>query len=1067
MRSGDLETMPKLAVSIDATVTAIVRATVRAIVTATAAGTAAGTTARFKIIQIPLSAIAICFLSLALTTAVAFPLTREIGPSRSQQSSCSTNLYASYSDSLPERKKNNGKPIKQKQLGRISVESYTDHWDSLLLEEHELALAEWRDSRSKCSLEILEKRGLTISSAFALPDAEVLGEKTVWIHNGSGGSKNGININADGILDENINNKRSNGGGRFRRPWNEIFSKGDILMMTGNGSVTLNSVIGRGGFSSQAFRRECLVMDVGDSWMQVGVGKTWPVGVWDARKGSNSNGKRSIGDSSYLGYPVRLDKTPNAAALIPLRAQRAALQTIREEQQQQQQQQQQQNGQSGGMMIATWLTKTTNEHCKGYYQIRNRKQWAKKLPHHFHRINSHKNNDDDDDDDDDDERLHETYLQEAIERVTKRKSLQPSSKTKNWSATVNDSQRDAIIWALSRRVSSIQGPPGTGKTRVAALLIATALEMAQSNSAGTSAASYGNDSIIGDAPSFRILAVAHSNGAADVLLQALLDLGVPAVRAGRPAAISTSVRHRSAVALAEKMPQVMHLRKKLSDTTSDSKKVNNRGNIEWELQQCIEDAHDALLDSAPVIVTSCIGAYQLSTRHDKLGGQENEQRQHKERNQGDLGNTSDTYAINNHSRYSLVVLDEAAQCTEPALMCALVAARAQQLVMVGDTKQLPPTVASSSKELREALGISPMERLEESGLVEQKTLQIQYRMVQTLLDHPSKYFYNGMVKSALEPSIEDKTLSNQSLTMRAFTSGKMNPSISQQRPPAGFAWPNSSLPLAFVNAGNGCAEVLHDSSLGLAGRSNPSEAKLVAQIVAKILEAGELKSSQICVLTPYSKQVSVIRSTLEIESVIRRRQNTILDRNRGDKTSSNVWNQTLSTSTESATISKSVNKVRVGTIDSFQGQETEVVIFSAVRSNAFSELGFLRDPRRLCVALTRARKGLVIIGDSTVLNSCRHWKSLIESCQDRDCFVNEDCLSPSPSTRIAGDNGNCEEGQGENSDDATTFGDTIVSDSGERNENFDKVTERKKLSLLKPDEEFLGLFSIPSNKTSM
>ena len=1041
--------MRKLAVSTDATSTASV--------TATATGTAAGTTTRFKIVQIPLSAIAICFLSFALTTAVAFPLAREIGRSRSRQSSCNTNLHASYSDSLSERKNNNGKPIKQKQLARISVESYTDHWDSLLLEEHELALAEWRESRSKCSLEILEKRGLAISSAFALPDSEVLGEKTVRIHNGSGGSKSGININAVGVLDTNDKNKRSNGGGRFRRPWNEIFSKGDILMMTGNGSATLDSLIGRGGFSAQAFRRECLVMDVGDSWMQVGVGKTWPVGVWDARKGSNSKGKRSIGNSSYLGYPVRLDKTPNAAALIPLRAQRAALQTIREEQQHQQ------NGQSGGMMIATWLTKTTNAHCKGYYQIRNRKQWAKKSPHHFRRTNSHKNNDDDDDD----ERLHETYLQEAIERVTKRKSLQPSSssKTKNWSATVNESQRDAIIWALSRRVSSIQGPPGTGKTRVAALLIATALEMAQSNSAGTSATSYGNNSIIGDAPPFRILAVAHSNGAADVLLQALLDLGVPAVRAGRPAAISASVRHRSAVALAEKMPQVMHLRKQLSETTSDSRKFNNRGNIEWELQQCIEDAHDALLNSAPVIVTSCIGAYQLSIRHDKLGGQENEQRQQKEKNQGDPGNTSDTYDINNHARFSLVVLDEAAQCTEPALMCALVAARAQQLVMVGDTKQLPPTVASSSKELRESLGISPMERLEESGLVEQKTLQIQYRMVQTLLDHPSKYFYNGMIKSAIEPSIEDKTLSIQSLTLTAFTSGKMDPSISQQRPPAGFAWPNSSLPLAFVNAGKGCSEVLHDSSLGLAGRSNPSEAKMVAQIVANILEAGELKSSQICVLTPYSKQVSVIRSTLENESVIRRRQNTILDRSNGDKTSSNVWNQTLSTLTESAATSKSINKVRVGTIDSFQGQETEVVIFSAVRSNAFSELGFLRDPRRLCVALTRARKGLVILGDSTVLNSCRHWKSLIESCQDRGCFVNKDSLSLLPSTRIAGDNGNYKDGQDENSDDATTFGDTIVSGRGERNENFDKVTERKKLSFLKPDEEFLGLFSIPSNKS--
>ena len=60
----------------------------------------------------------------------------------------------------------------------------------------------------------------------------------------------------------------------------------------------------------------------------------------------------------------------------------------------------------------------------------------------------------------------------------------------------------------------------------------------------------------GPLPPPRVLAVAHSNGAADVLLKALLRLGVPAVRAGRPAAVSPSVRRRTAVALAEQHPEV-------------------------------------------------------------------------------------------------------------------------------------------------------------------------------------------------------------------------------------------------------------------------------------------------------------------------------------------------------------------------------------------------------------------------------------------------------------------------------------------------------------------------------
>lgn len=960
---------------------------------------------------------------------------------------------------------NNDNRIQQQQKqAALSVETYTDYWDNLLLEEHRLALNEWRDRRSKCSLQTLENRGLAISRAFALPDSEVLGEKTVRIHDGSGGKHNNNNNNNNGMLDDGIvgedrddrdsrGKNKSNGRGRgcFRRPWNELFSKGDILEMTATSPGGFDSMNGRG--SSQAFHRECLIMDVGDTWMLVGVGKTWPLGVWDARKGlrGSSNGMRSRSgaDPSY-GYPVRLDKTPNGAALIPLRAQRSALQTVRE------QHQQKQHGRP--MMIATWLTKTTKDHCKGYYQLRNKKQWAANSPQHFRKMIANKNGDTKNDSEEAEQPLG-TYLREAIERVTKQRS---SSKTKNWSATANESQREAVVRALSRRVSSIQGPPGTGKTRVAALLIATALEMAQ-NASDSAVAIENTDECAADPPHpFRILAVAHSNGAADVLTEALLELGVPAVRAGRPAAISASVRHRSAVALAEKIPQVVRLRKELLTATGNSRDINSRSNIEWELQQCIEDAQDALLDSAPVIVTSCVGAHQLSVRHDKLREGENQRRKQQQRQKQNPQDPGITNGVkDNDVRFPLVVLDEAAQCTEPALMCALVAARAEQLVMVGDTKQLPPTVASSSKELRESLGTSPMDRLEKSGLVEQTILRIQYRMVQALLDHPSKYFYNGLVKSAVESSAEKKMIMpDQDPISEAFVPVEEDPTTLVAPLPTGFAWPNPSSPLAFVNIGRGEAEVLHDSSLGLAGRSNPTEAKLVAQIVADILEEGQLKSSQICVLTPYSKQVSVIRSTLEKESLIRRFRKNDIVKSKKDNVSRGVSNAPL-TSISDTSIVRSINDVRVGTVDSFQGQETEVVIFSAVRSNTFSELGFLRDPRRLCVALTRARKGLIILGDSTVLKSCRHWRSLIKSCQDRSCFINEDHISlQPPSNRIPRDDDADNSERHETREESTSIGKRILGDSGI--ENHTKMAEREKLALLNPDEEFLGLFSTPS-----
>jgi len=430
----------------------------------------------------------------------------------------------------------------------------------------------------------------------------------------------------------------------------------------------------------------------------------------------------------------------------------------------------------------------------------------------------------------------------------------------------NASQEAAIARALARAAALIRGPPGTGKTRAASLLVAAALELGDAS---------------GDPP--RVLAVCHSNGAADVLLAALRDLGVPAIRGGRPAAVSPGARPSTATALAEAHPAVAALR---ATERNASLGAFAREAAARDARRCADEVRDALTRHARVVVASCVGANAL---RDAGGG-----------------------------AFSLVVVDEAAQTTEPAVVCALAAAGADQVVFVGDTRQLPPTVVTGDRDLRRQLATSPMERLERAG-VPVATLEIQYRMPPALLEYPSAYFYGGLVRCADGPK-----------TRRA--------------PPAGFAWPGGA-PLAFLDtSADGWPEARH----GAGAVSNAAEASLAADVVAGLLRGGDVGPGAVAVVSPYARQCEAVRAALA---------------------------------------ARGAADVRVGTVDAFQGQETDVVVFSAARSNPDGRLGFVGDPRRLNVAVTRARRGLVVVGDGATLARSRPWAALLESCRGRGCVL--------------------------------------------------------------------------------
>jgi superfamily I DNA and/or RNA helicase len=131
--------------------------------------------------------------------------------------------------------------------------------------------------------------------------------------------------------------------------------------------------------------------------------------------------------------------------------------------------------------------------------------------------------------------------------------------------------------------------------------------------------------------------------------------------------------------------------------------------------------------------------------------------------------------------------------------------------------------------------------------------------------------------------------------------------------------------------------------MGSASKSNEGQAKLVQEVISALLATKGDDSSrnlEITVLSPYSKQVLHLKNSLRPPTPCY-------------------------------------------TIDSFQGRESDIIIFSTVRCNATGEIGFVEDKRRLNVMWTRAKLAVIIIGDRrTMTETSGLWRRAIESCTE-------------------------------------------------------------------------------------
>jgi ATP-dependent RNA/DNA helicase IGHMBP2 len=155
----------------------------------------------------------------------------------------------------------------------------------------------------------------------------------------------------------------------------------------------------------------------------------------------------------------------------------------------------------------------------------------------------------------------------------------------------------------------------------------------------------------------------------------------------------------------------------------------------------------------------------------------------------------------------------------------------------------------------------------------------------------------------------------------------------------------ADLPFIFIDtAGSGFAEKIEGTSA-----TNPDEAaflfRYLETLVEKLTGYYNIKDfPTIAVISPYREQIRLLKDQL----------------------------------VETPSLKSYEDNISVNTIDSFQGQERDIVLISMTRSNIEGEIGFLSDIRRMNVAITRAKKKLVIIGDSGTLSRLPFYADLIQ-----------------------------------------------------------------------------------------
>lgn len=255
--------------------------------------------------------------------------------------------------------------------------------------------------------------------------------------------------------------------------------------------------------------------------------------------------------------------------------------------------------------------------------------------------------------------------------------------------------------------------------------------------------------------------------------------------------------------------------------------------------------------------------------------------------------------------------------------------KADRVVLGGDHWQLPPTVKCPEC-ARAGLDRTLMQRLVKEKPACVSLLTVQYRMHRDIMDFSSRWFYHGQLQAA--PEVAERLVNHMDTAL---------------------CWIDTS-----------AMDFSEKESQRTASKLNSKEARLLIHTLRDYVDMIGLNRLQddridFGIISPYKAQVRLIRKLLKMQKFYRglRRQ------------------------------------VAVNTVDGFQGQERDVVIISMVRDNEQGTIGFLRDLRRMNVALTRARMKLIVLGNAATLSRHPFYAQLIKYFQERGDFV-----QPQPET---------------------------------------------------------------------